>query len=129
MLVNEFDGPTAVVCIVFSILTSLPTPTYIFLSPYGRLSKGHREFSDYCLESTAQALATKFPGHAVWVVLPKTLVHGALASYDNFGKTDWESGGAVLECECDQNILGRLQMFLRFLVSPWKVCLALVFHA
>lgn len=76
--------------------------THSTVSPYGRLSKGHREFSDYCLEGTAQALATKFPGHAVWVVLPKTHVHGALASYDNFGKTDWASGGAVLECECDQ---------------------------
>lgn len=64
-----------------------------------RFSAGHGEFSDYCLESTAKALATKFPCHDVWVVLPKNHVHGVLASYDNFVKSDWASGGAVLECE------------------------------
>lgn len=64
-----------------------------------RFSAGHGEFSDYCLESTAKVLATKFPCHDVWVVLPKNHVHGVLASYDNFVKTDWASGGAVLECE------------------------------
>ncbi|CAN0471188.1 unnamed protein product, partial [Scytosiphon promiscuus] len=46
------------------------------------------EFSAYCLESTAQLMAAKFPGHAVWLVLPKAHVHGGLASYDNFVKTD-----------------------------------------
>lgn len=36
----------------------------------------------------------------MWVVLPKAHIHGALASYDNFVRTDWASGGAVPECEC-----------------------------
>ncbi len=66
-----------------------------------RVADGHGDFSEYCLENLACMLAGKFPGHAVWVVLPKTRVHGVLASYDNFVKADWDSGGAVLECECD----------------------------
>ncbi|CAN0392613.1 unnamed protein product, partial [Ectocarpus sp. 8 AP-2014] len=77
------------------------------------ISVGHEEFSDYCVESTARTLARRFPGHAVWVVLPKTHVHGALASYDNFAKTDWATGGAVLEylpngsaCEHLEALLG-----------------------
>ena len=65
-----------------------------------RLAEGHEDFSEYCLENLASILAGKFPGHAVWVVMPKTRVHGVLASYDNFVKADWDSGGAVLECEC-----------------------------
>lgn len=71
----------------------------LFMLVDGRISIGHEEFSDYCVESTARTLARRFPGHAVWVVLPKTHVHGALASYDNFAKTDWATGGAVLECK------------------------------
>ena len=51
------------------------------------------------MERAARVVAGKFPLHAVWVVLPKTHIHGALASYDNFAGTDWASGGAVPECE------------------------------
>lgn len=51
------------------------------------------------MERTARVVADKFPLHAVWVVLPKSHIHGALASYDNFAGTDWASGGAVPECE------------------------------
>lgn len=125
--VSEFDGvlvPDVTADTCFTVHVYIPYP-------YGRLSKGHREFSDYCLESTAQGLATKFPGHAVWVVLPKTHVHGALASYDNFGKTDWASGGAVLECECGKCVSGRLRVVEVFCAFSGRrgVCLTVVFHA
>eukprot|EP00752_Nemacystus_decipiens_P010136 g9032.t2 len=75
-------------------------------------SAGHGEFSDYCVESTAKVLATKFPCHDVWVVLPKNHVHGVLASYDNFVKTDWASGGAVLEYLPDGSACKHLEALL-----------------
>lgn len=67
---------------------------------FPRVAAGHGEWSEYSVERTARVVASKFPLHAVWVVLPKAHVNGALASYDNFAGTDWESGGAVPECEC-----------------------------
>ncbi|CAM9342412.1 unnamed protein product [Ectocarpus sp. 12 AP-2014] len=76
------------------------------------ISVGHEEFSDYCVESTARTIARRFPGHAVWVVLPKTHVHGALASYDNFAKTDWATGGAVLEYLPDGSACEHLEALL-----------------
>ncbi|CAN0529500.1 unnamed protein product, partial [Laminaria digitata] len=57
-----------------------------FFSP--RLAAGHGEWSEYSVERTARVVAGKFPSHAVWVVLPKAHIHGALASYDNFAATD-----------------------------------------
>lgn len=88
---------------------------------FDRLAAGHGEWSDYSLESTARVLACKFPEHAVWVVLPKAHVHGALASYDNFARTDWELGGAVPECECGIRCggncgLGRVSILLALVV-------------
>ncbi|CAM9124356.1 unnamed protein product, partial [Hapterophycus canaliculatus] len=72
----------------------------------------HDEFSAYCLESTARLMATKFPRHEIWVVLPKAHVHGGLASYDNFVKTDWASGGAVLEYLPDGSASEHLEALL-----------------
>ncbi|CAN0367839.1 unnamed protein product, partial [Ectocarpus fasciculatus] len=76
------------------------------------ISVGHEEFSDYCVETTARTVARRFPGHAVWVVLPKTHVHGAFASYDNFAKTDWAAGGAVLEYRSDGSACEHLEALL-----------------
>lgn len=77
-----------------------------------RLAAGHGEWSDYSLESTARVLANKFPEHAVWVVTPTAHLHGKLASYDNFARTDWASGGAVPHCECRKQPVEQLAVEL-----------------